>query len=160
MSQPICNPYGTVDPLLDLTTSGITHTCDKNAFGACSTFLDFLTPRYFQAKDRVPPSIDFNYLLVSIRNRTIDLSIKGPEDRVLSQKILKIDDLVATDYLPSQFCERFLGLDGSHSGLRMQKLIHIMQISVGMKSEGGFRLLFILGFLALLSVSLVSNLIG
>ena len=59
--QSDCNPFGS--PIIELTSSGITHTCDKNILGFCKEALNILTPRYYLNS---PPVIDYNYLKLEI----------------------------------------------------------------------------------------------
>jgi alkaline phosphatase D len=42
-----CNPFFGSYKLLEITTSGLTHTCNKNIFGFCDQVLDILSPRTF-----------------------------------------------------------------------------------------------------------------
>ena len=49
--------------LYEITTSGLTHTCDKNIFGKCSPVLNLLSPKYFH---QTKPVIKLNYATFEI----------------------------------------------------------------------------------------------
>ena len=56
-----------------MTTSGITHTCDRNVLGYCKEYMDLTTPRSFNWKSKKgsgrsggEPIIECNYGVISI----------------------------------------------------------------------------------------------
>lgn len=68
-------------PFLEVTASGMTHTCDKNLFGLCRLALRGNTPPKFQQS---PTVVDFNYGLITIdlKSMQTDVAIKGRGDKI------------------------------------------------------------------------------
>ena len=69
--------------MTELTTSGLTHTCDKNIFGMCDGFLAMISPRFMYKSE---PIVDYNYGIVNVDEKSITLEIKGTK-LLLSQKL-------------------------------------------------------------------------
>ena len=70
-----CNPFKGFGPeLFEITTSGITHTCDKNIFGLCKGFLNLISPRTWYLQE---PVIEYNYAIFKIENNKVNIEIKG-----------------------------------------------------------------------------------
>ena len=95
-----CNLLGY--PLIEVTTSGLTHTCNKNALGKCKLVMDTITPKHWAVTE---PFIELNYLTVKVDNGTLDIAIRGQE--ILHEFTVDLKDM---QYKPTEhnFCEYLL----------------------------------------------------
>eukprot|EP00355_Strombidium_rassoulzadegani_P010348 CAMPEP_0168627930 /NCGR_PEP_ID=MMETSP0449_2-20121227/11565_1 /TAXON_ID=1082188 /ORGANISM="Strombidium rassoulzadegani, Strain ras09" /LENGTH=185 /DNA_ID=CAMNT_0008670299 /DNA_START=44 /DNA_END=601 /DNA_ORIENTATION=+ len=80
-----CSPFESAPGynLLEVTTSGITHTCDKNILGMCSPFLDLITPKWIY---KTEPIVDYNYMVLKLKEEedgdlSLQFQLKGDEQR-------------------------------------------------------------------------------
>lgn len=61
-----CSPFENFkSEIIELSTSGLTHTCDKNIFGVCDKFLEIISPKLFYKSN---PIVDINYGFIEIHN--------------------------------------------------------------------------------------------
>jgi len=64
-----------------VTSSGITHTCDRNLIGFCDHALQGNTPSKFQLS---PIIVEENYGVIEVTsNKEVKISIKGRNNRTL-----------------------------------------------------------------------------
>jgi len=89
-------------PFVEVTTSGMTHTCDKNLFGLCRYALRGNTPLKYQ---KSPVVVDFNYGIIDIDLKSLEaaVSIKGRRNQTFLKKELDYGNQPSFNY-----CENYL----------------------------------------------------
>ncbi|TNV74182.1 hypothetical protein FGO68_gene4652 [Halteria grandinella] len=77
--------------VLEMTSSGITHTCERNLKGFCTIALKGNTPDKFQASEII---VEFNYGLIEIdlEHQSISLKIMGLNQKVLLEHHIPIEN--------------------------------------------------------------------
>lgn len=117
-----CRASSSSYKLHEITTSGLTHTCDKNIFGHCAKVLDFMSPRALQQSEAV---IALNYATFEVQRGpdgdiVTTVKIKGLHGQVHEAVELSLrKDLSfrkgprSENLVRNEYCRRHLSTDSS-----------------------------------------------